>query len=76
MTTEMNEVGYTKTKRIEGIYWAAVFLWAGLVFGGDSLGMLPQIGGATAWSWVFAGAGLLALVGDIIRVSSPDCGAW
>jgi hypothetical protein len=72
MATELKDVGYTKTKRIEGIYWAVVFMWAGLVFGGDSLGMLPQAGGATAWSWVFAGAGLLALVGDIIRVSSPD----
>jgi len=72
MTDETKDMEVSPTKRIEGIYWAIVFLWAGLVFGGDNLGMLPQVGGATAWSWVFAGAGLLALVGNIIRVSSPD----
>ena len=60
MAIEMNEVGYTMTKRIKGIYWATVFIWAGLVFGADSLGMLPQVGGATAWSWVFTGAGMLS----------------
>ncbi len=72
MTTEMNKMGYTMTKRIEGIYWAAVFIWAGLVFGADSLGMLPQVNGASAWSWVFTGAGLLALLGNVARASYPD----
>ena len=61
-----------KRKRLEAIWWAGVFIWAGLVFGADSLGLLPQIGGADAWSWVFAGAGLSALVGDLWRVASPD----
>jgi len=72
MTNETIEVPTTQTKRIEAIYWALVFLWAGLIFGADSLGMLPQVGGATAWSWVFAGAGLLALLGNLVRTSSPD----
>jgi hypothetical protein len=66
-------------RHIETIYWAGVILWAGLVFGADALGILPQIGGASAWSWVFAGAGLLALLGDILRVASsdwPDPGTW
>jgi hypothetical protein len=35
-------------KRIETIYWAGVFFWAGLVFGAEALGILPQIGGASA----------------------------
>ena len=72
MATEMNELGQTQKKHIEGIYWAVVFLWAGLIFGLDTLGVLPQVGGAGAWSWVFAGAGLLALLGNIVRVSSVD----
>lgn len=59
-------------KRIDAIYWAGVFIWAGLVFGADSLGILPQIGGASAWSWVFFGAGLYALVGNLYRATSPD----
>jgi hypothetical protein len=56
-----------------------VILWAGLVFGADILGLLPQIGGASAWSWVFAGAGLLALLGDVLRTAFsdwPDPGTW
>jgi hypothetical protein len=61
-----------KRKRLEAIWWAGVFIWAGLIFGADILGFLPQIGGASAWSWVFAGAGLGALLGAIFRVTSPD----
>ncbi len=59
-------------KRVDAIYWAGVFIWAGLVFGADSLGILPQVGAASAWSWVFFGAGLYALVGNFFRASSPD----
>jgi hypothetical protein len=59
-------------KRLEAVWWAGSLIWAGLVFGADSLGLLPQIGGADAWSWVFAGAGLYALLGDLWRVASPD----
>lgn len=58
--------------RLEAGWWAIVFIWAGLVFGAESLGYLPEIGGADAWSWVFAGAGLVAAVGAIWRVASPD----
>ena len=72
MTTELNEKEISPTKRIDAIYWAAVFIWAGLIFGIDNFERLPEIGNATAWSWVFAGAGLIALLGNIIRVSAPD----
>jgi len=53
------------------LYWAGVLIWAGLVFVLDSLDSLPQIGAAGAWSWVFFGAGLYALVGSFWRMSSP-----
>jgi hypothetical protein len=59
-------------KHIEAIYWAIVFVWAGLIFGVDSLGLLPQIGQAGAWSWVFGGAGLLSLLGNVWRAASPE----
>jgi hypothetical protein len=72
MATETDDMVEAQTKRIETLYWAVVFLWAGLIFGLDSLGLLPHVGGANAWSWVFAGAGLLALLGNIVRVSSVD----
>jgi hypothetical protein len=72
MTIEQETSQQEKRKRLEAIWWAGVFIWAGLIFGADSLGFLPQIGGASAWSWVFAGAGLYALVGALWRVASPD----
>lgn len=47
-------------------------LWAGTIFAIDSLGFLPQIGQADAWSWVFFGAGLFALLGDFYRLATPN----
>ena len=83
MATEQTDLEMTAEKaqrrRIDAIYWAGVFVWAGLVFGAESLGVLPQIGQAGAWSWVFAGAGLYALLGNIFRASAvdwPDPTTW
>jgi hypothetical protein len=59
-------------KRLEAVWWAGSLIWAGLVFGADSLGLLPHVGGADAWSWVFAGAGLYGSLGNLWRVASPD----
>ena len=78
MTTEqMNDMsteqeGQEAGRHLEAIYWGGVIIWAGLVFGADSLGILPQVGGASAWSWVFLGAGLYALLGALFRITSPD----
>jgi hypothetical protein len=66
-------------KRIESLWWAGVLIWAGLVFAADSLGILPQIGEADAWSWVFLGAGLYGMLGNLYRVTSldhPNPTAW
>jgi hypothetical protein len=79
MTAQQKTIEIRARQRIETTYWAGVFLWAGLVFGADTLGILPQIAGASAWSWVFAGAGLLALLGNLYRASTsdwPDPVAW
>ena len=73
MTTEqkfMNDIeqwGY-----INAIYFGGVLVWAGVVFAADSLGYLPQIGYSDAWSWIFLGAGLAALVGNLIRQASSS----
>ncbi len=48
--------------RLDGFYWAGALIWVGLVFGADSLGILPQIGGSDPWSWVFIGGGLGGLM--------------
>jgi hypothetical protein len=72
MTVEQKKSRKEKHQLLETLYWAGVLVWVGLIFGIDSLGLLPQIGGADAWSWVFFGAGLYALLGALWRVSTPD----
>lgn len=66
-------------KRLESFWWAAVIIWAGLVFFADYLEVLPEIGEANAWSWILLGAGIFGLLGALIRVTSitlPKPSGW
>ena len=68
MTTQ----GQGKLQRLDVYFWACALIWAGLVFGADSLGVLPQIGQANAWSWVFLGAGVFGIALNFLSQSSPN----
>ena len=57
---------------LETLYWAGVLIWAGLVFMADSLAILPQIGQADVWSWLFFGAGLYGTLGNLYRLASAN----
>ena len=57
---------------LEALYWGGVITWAGVVFWIDSLGYLPQVDRAGAWSWIFLGAGLYALFQARFRLRSPE----
>ncbi len=57
---------------INAIYFGGVLIWAGFVFAAYSLGYLPQIGDSDVWSWIFLGAGLASLVGNLIRQGSSS----
>ena len=59
-------------KRLEAIWWAGALIWAGLVFAADGLGLLPQIGESDAWTWVFLGAGLYGVLGNLYRIANSD----
>lgn len=59
-------------KRLESFWWGAVIIWAGLVLIADYLDLLPQIREADAWSWIFLGAGVLGLIGALVRAASHD----
>jgi hypothetical protein len=66
-------------RRLEGLWWAVVLIWAGLVFGADSMGLVPQIGDADAWSWIFVGAGTFGMLGSLYRLTStsvPNPTTW
>lgn len=72
MTTEQFFSRIERRSRAESLYWAGVLIWAGLVFGANSLGYLPQIGSADVWSWVFIGAGLYGTLLNLYSSSLPD----
>lgn len=79
MVTEYRHTKRRERKRLEGLWWAVVFIWAGLVFGADSMAILPQIGDADAWSWIFVGAGVIAIFGNLFRLTSsqvPNPTTW
>ena len=57
------------TKRgTQHLAWALLLIWAALVVGADGLGLLPQVGVADAWNWIFLGAGILATIGCARRL--------
>jgi len=71
--------GKQEKKFLDAIFWGGSLLWAGLVFGLDTFGYLPQIGEASSWSWVFLGMGVYGLLLNIIRLSSTNlsqASAW
>jgi len=66
-------------KRLESFWWAAVIIWSGLIFLAEFLEILPEIGEAGAWSWIFLGAGLFGFAGAAIRGYStemPNATGW
>jgi hypothetical protein len=66
-------------KYLDAIFWGGSILWAGLVFGLDTFNYLPQIGDASAWSWIFLGMGVYGLLLNLIRLVSAslsDATAW
>lgn len=66
-------------KRLESFWWAAVLIWAGIIFLADYLGILPEVGEASSWSWIFLGAGLFGFLGALVRVvliDLPRPSAW
>jgi hypothetical protein len=64
------EIKMKDDKKLDGYFWGGVLLLAGLIFGAEAIGFLPQIGNASSWSWVFLGAGLLSIVLNFISLSS------
>lgn len=82
MSTEQEIIGRTEEKKyLDAIFWGGVLVWAGLIFGADYFGYLPQIGNAITWSWIFLGAGVYGLLINFIRVfseriSNPTSWEW
>jgi len=72
MSVEQEALETQKSNRnLDAIFWGGSLLWAGLVFGLDSFGYLPQIGAASSWSWIFFGMGVYGLLLNTIRLFVP-----
>jgi hypothetical protein len=71
-----NEAELTSEKKerkyLDAIFWGGVLLWAGVIFGADYFGLLPQIGNASVWSWIFLGAGAYGLIMSTVRLVSEN----
>lgn len=72
MFFEENSSRFEMRANAEALYWAGVLIWAGLVFAASNLDIIPQIGSADAWSWVFFGAGLYGTLMNLYYSAMPD----
>jgi hypothetical protein len=52
--------------------WAAILIWAGLVLLAENLGFLTRFERLEAWALIFIGAGLIVLLGVVIRLVVPE----
>ena len=69
---------------INAITWACIFIWAGLVFLLDNLGMIDtwktsfteatgwSLAKVEAWSLIFLGAGVILLIEVLLRLLIPS----
>jgi hypothetical protein len=58
---------------VDAVVWALILIWAGLVWLAESAGLVDQIfgGSVEAWSIGFLGAGLIVLLGVVLRLLTP-----
>ena len=57
---------------LSGAIWAAILIWAGLVFLADNMRWLSNLERLTPWSLVFIGAGVIVLAEAAIRWRVPQ----
>ena len=58
---------------VDAATWAIIFIWVGLVLLAENMGLLANLLGTRieAWSVGFIGAGLIVLLGVVVRVLVP-----
>lgn len=56
---------------VDAAGWAFILIWAGLVFLAENMGLLVRFEPLEAWSIGFIGAGLIVLLGVVVRLLVP-----
>lgn len=62
---------FWKNDRLDTLWWALVFIWAGLVLLAETSGFAESIAWWDGWSVFFIGAGGLVLLGTLLRLALP-----
>ncbi len=58
---------------IDGVFYGIVFIWGALVLAADLSGLKSDVSfWTTGWGVFFAGVGILALLGTLLRFFLPD----
>jgi len=58
--------------RVASGTWAAILIWVGLVLLAENLNLMSGFGLWNPWAFGFAGAGLIVLLGVVVRLSMPE----
>jgi hypothetical protein len=66
-----NNEGKRGTDTLDKAWWAAVLIWIGLVLLAEYMGLLTSLWPLESWELIFIGAGVLALLGAVIRLLVP-----
>jgi len=57
---------------LNAVWWALVLIWTGLVLIAENVGILDNLRvGLEAWSVIFIGAGIIVLLGVLLRLFVP-----
>ena len=56
---------------LSAVVWAAILIWAGLVFLGANLGLFARLEWMDGWGLAFVGAGLIVLLEVAVRLLVP-----
>jgi hypothetical protein len=60
-----------RSDRLDGVGWAAIFIWAALVVAADSTSFQSNFGWWDGWGVFFAGAGVIVLAETVLRLLMP-----
>lgn len=64
--------GCWRSDRLDGVGWAAIFIWAALVLLAESTNLKSNLGWWDGWGVFLTGAGVIVLLGTALRLLIPE----